>query len=284
MGLIDVITNVDILTTGYDEWTIQTVIVNLATKSFSKWKQMGGRGSRITPKEYQGKPGYLQKDYFNLIDMGGNIPRLGFWEDEVEYSLNHKSKETLDAAPVKMCPEDEADENDQYGCGALMHLTVMKCKSCGYIFPEKEKPKPLEAEFALLENKSFLPEALSFKNIEDMNVEELEAYREAKGYKIGWLLHMIARHETVTFMDYAYFKKYNSPEAWVARMESMYLPKVEPVFKYFYHADSDSVFKKEGELTEMEAANDVVEVSYDEYLALLQQLEIPDNDTLILKY
>lgn len=221
-GFFKVLCNVEVLTTGFDEWTIETVIVNLATKSLPKWLQMGGRGSRITPHQFQGVNGYLQKEHFNLIDMGGNVFSLGFWEQEREFNLTHKRKDTIDAAPVKICPEDKADENQREGCGAILHASAPKCKFCGFIFPKK-KEAPKEAEFIQLENYQFLPPELVGKSWGSMSIEELEKVREAKGYKLGWIVRQILLNKDLNLIDYARFKGYKSPAAWVSRMEKMYI-------------------------------------------------------------
>ncbi|QCW20358.1 helicase [Flavobacterium phage FPSV-S1] len=227
-GMFQVITNVEVLTTGYDEWTIETVIVNLATKSLPKWLQMAGRGSRITPDKFKDKEGYLQKTHFNLIDMGGNVYSLGFWEAEREYSLTHTRKDTLDTAPVKECPEDEKDINGLSGCGALLHLSAVKCK-CGYIFPLKKKEEPKEVEFIQLENYDFLPPELVGKSWGTMTIEELIQVQENKKYKQGWIIKQILLNKDLNLIDYAKIKGYNYPEAWVARMERMYIKQPQQI-------------------------------------------------------
>ena len=228
-GLFSVLNNVGILIAGYDEWTIETIIVNLSTLSLSKWLQMGGRGSRITPKEFQGVAGKLQKSHFNLIDMGGNVFKLGFWEQERDYSLTHVRKDTIDAAPVKECLEDTIDQPTtskppQFGCGAIIHASAPKCKFCGYEFPKK-KSEPKEAEFIQLENYQFLPTELVGRSWGTMSIEELEDVRRIKGYKQGWIIRQILLNKDLDLLEYAKMKGYKSPKAWVTRMEKMYIKK-----------------------------------------------------------
>jgi superfamily II DNA or RNA helicase len=221
-GLFRVLCNVEVLTTGYDEWTIETIIVNLATESLPKWLQMAGRGSRITPKQFKGVSGKLQKEHFNLIDMGGNVFKLGFWEQDREFSLSHKIKDMIEAAPVKSCPEDKKDENEKDGCGAILHASAAKCKICGFIFP-KVISEPKEAEFVQLENKEFLPLELVGKGWGSMSMEELEKVREIKGYKMGWIIKQILLNKDLDLISYGKMKGYKSPHAWADRMEKMYI-------------------------------------------------------------
>ncbi len=70
-----ILTSVSILTTGFDEPTIETIILNRATRSLSLYFQMIGRGSRILPN----------KPTFDVIDMGNNLARFGLWSEEVDW-------------------------------------------------------------------------------------------------------------------------------------------------------------------------------------------------------
>jgi type I site-specific restriction endonuclease len=64
-----ILTSVSILTTGFDEPSVEAIILNRATKSLTLYYQMIGRGSRI----------YKAKDSFNVIDLGNNFHRFGPW-------------------------------------------------------------------------------------------------------------------------------------------------------------------------------------------------------------
>ena len=70
-----ILTSVSILTTGFDEPTIQAVILNRATTSITLSHQMVGRGSRRLP----------QKKTFTIIDMGNNTDRFGDWNAEIDW-------------------------------------------------------------------------------------------------------------------------------------------------------------------------------------------------------
>jgi hypothetical protein len=183
---------------------------------------MAGRGSRITPSQFKGVSGYLQKEHFNLIDMGGNVFSLGFWEQQRKYSLTHKTKDSVDAAPVKFCPEDKTDENDRAGCGAILPAPAPLCKYCGYIFP-KIKKEPKEVEFIQLENSEFLPIELVGKSWGSMSFKELEIVKEKKGYALGWIVRQIIMNKDLNLIDYANLRGFKNPSGWVYRMEKMYI-------------------------------------------------------------
>jgi len=70
-----ILSSVSILTTGFDEPTIETIIINRATKSLTLYFQMIGRGSRILSG----------KDHFSVIDLGNNCARFGHWEAPIDW-------------------------------------------------------------------------------------------------------------------------------------------------------------------------------------------------------
>jgi len=70
-----ILSSVGILTTGFDEPTVQTIILNRATRSLTLYHQMIGRGSRKL----------ANKDIFKLIDLGNNVRRFGLWQDYINW-------------------------------------------------------------------------------------------------------------------------------------------------------------------------------------------------------
>jgi superfamily II DNA or RNA helicase len=212
-GIIQVLCNCEVLTAGFDQWDIETVIINRATKSLSLFLQMAGRGSRPTDYRFIGKEGYLQKTHFNILDMGSNIFTHGFWEDDRSWSLIHKTSKKEGVAPVKECKEIEG------GCGAIVHSSAPKCKYCGHVFPKKEMIFE-EGDFIQLENVSYTPAHLIDKKWSDMNIQELDELREAKKYKLGWVIQQIKSREDLSLSEYAELKGYK--RGWVNKMKKMY--------------------------------------------------------------
>lgn len=70
-----ILTSVGILTTGFDEPTVESIILNRATKSLTLYFQMIGRGSRKLPN----------KEEFTIIDLGNNAARFGLWTDKMDW-------------------------------------------------------------------------------------------------------------------------------------------------------------------------------------------------------
>lgn len=272
-GIFKILCNVDIATTGFDEWTIETVIVNRVTMSLPLWLQMTGRGSRITPEKFQGVPGYLQKTHFNILDMGGNLYRMGFWEQKREWNLTHKKRETAGVAPVKECKEDEPDINNKYGCGAMLHASAPTCKFCGYVFPKPE-PKLLESEFIQVENYQLLPPELIGKSWGVMTIAELESVRVAKKYKAGWIIRQISMNQNLHLIDYAIYKEYKNPVAWVAQTQKIY--NLPPDF-YYYYSEEYGVFKCTMKVLR------ATELTYEEFEKGLAHFGLEDGNHLLFE-
>src|SRR5690606_12410594 len=70
-----ILTSVSILTTGFDEPTVESVILNRATRFLTLYFQMIGRGSRILK----------DKKSFLVLDLGNNVVRFGPWNQPVDW-------------------------------------------------------------------------------------------------------------------------------------------------------------------------------------------------------
>jgi superfamily II DNA or RNA helicase len=96
-----ILSSVSILTTGFDEPTVDTVILNRATKSLTLYHQMIGRGSRILPN----------KSEFKIIDLGNNCRRFGLWESHVNWQDIFKAPNSyLDG----LSSDEEIERNFKY--------------------------------------------------------------------------------------------------------------------------------------------------------------------------
>ena len=79
-----VLSSVSILTTGFDEPSVETIILNRATKSLTLYHQMIGRGSRILK----------HKSAFTVIDLGNNARRFGLWDAHINWHDIFKSPQS----------------------------------------------------------------------------------------------------------------------------------------------------------------------------------------------
>ena len=78
-----ILSSVSILTTGFDEPSVQTVILNRATNSLTLYFQMIGRGSRKLPRKQQ----------FTIIDLGNNTARFGEWNQPLDWKYVFENPE-----------------------------------------------------------------------------------------------------------------------------------------------------------------------------------------------
>jgi superfamily II DNA or RNA helicase len=163
-----ILCNVGILTKGYDDPTVECIIMNRSTMSLSLWLQCTGRGGRVYPL----------KEYFVIIDLGGNAITHGDWSDARNwYDIFHnppKASKREGVAPVKDCPQ----------CDAIIPARATACPYCNYEFPPGEmKIDTMPVDFVLitkkfnvkqlLDDKPHIPEYTILKAIGSGMVKEL---------------------------------------------------------------------------------------------------------------
>ena len=93
-----VLTSVSILTTGFDEPSVEAIILNRATRSLSLYFQMIGRGSRI----------FKDRTTFQVIDLGNNVARFGPWSQPVDWQHIFKYPDLY----LENIVDDESIERD----------------------------------------------------------------------------------------------------------------------------------------------------------------------------
>lgn len=194
-GAFKVLCNVGLFTTGYDEPSIETIILDRATKSLSLFLQMCGRGSR----PYENKPN------FTIIDMGNNIFEHGFWQqNRAEQWAKTFQGSTKKKSDKKQAPNIFYCEN----CGAILAVGVKMCPMCLTIVPPKERAiveATKQAEFVKLEW-SEMPAHLKGRSFKELAPAELEEVRNLRGYKLGWLIRQLGTVERLK--EYADLKGY----------------------------------------------------------------------------
>lgn len=202
-GHFKVLNNCSILTTGYDEPSIEVIIVNRATLSLALWLQMNGRGSR--PYKFIDQVGNvaLQLENFICLDFGMNHNRHGLWSEARTWALEPpKKRKKKDVAPVKACPE----------CDAMLPAPARTCEFCGYIFPIKTDE---ERNGVLVEIKSGLPAGVVGKKISELNTEELIKVQTIKKISSPLTWRIIRSKGEDAVLEYARLKGYRN--GWVKR-------------------------------------------------------------------
>lgn len=114
-GQIRALTNMSVLTTGFDAPGVDLIGMLRPTKSAGLFVQMIGRGTRLA----NGKDNCL------LLDFAGNTARHGP-VDRIKVSSPAGKGEG--DAPIKTCPE----------CATIVYAGVRQCPTCDFEFPPPE--------------------------------------------------------------------------------------------------------------------------------------------------
>jgi superfamily II DNA or RNA helicase len=121
-----VLSSVGILTTGFDEPTVETIILNRATKSLTLYYQMIGRGSRIIPGKHE----------FQVIDLGNNVARFGVGGANIDWQRIFRS-------PLhylnNIMNDDDIQRNFVYVMPDELREKFIKTKEVGFDMEEAYK-------------------------------------------------------------------------------------------------------------------------------------------------
>jgi hypothetical protein len=172
-----VLINAGIATTGFDDPSIETIIVLRATMSTALWLQMLGRGSRIFPG----------KTHFNILDFGDNASRLGHYSENRIWSLWHEKYEGHGLPPIKNCGFESNGKpivSNKTGCRRPILAAYKICPFCGFIYPEKIVK---EIDLSNIVFDDSLRVSVKMKRIKDMTNSEIYEYWKMKGHKSAWL-------------------------------------------------------------------------------------------------
>ncbi|HYD92304.1 MAG TPA: DEAD/DEAH box helicase family protein [Flavobacterium sp.] len=167
-----ILTSVSILTTGFDEPTVEAIILNRATRSLTLYFQMIGRGSRRLPN----------KDSFTVIDLGNNVQRFGLWSDPVDWQYIFKHPEQFlenirSDAEIESYHVYEMPEEVRIKFGKTLDVTFNVEEEFRKTAEEKEKPKVViersirQHAFMCIENAESIPEARKLAKLLDPDIE-----------------------------------------------------------------------------------------------------------------
>lgn len=172
-GALRVLTNVDLLTTGFDCPEISALTFLRRTTSLSLYLQMTGRGLRPAP----GKRDLI------IFDHADNM-RLGFPDDDFAWSLDgdapKEKKDDVEAG--RQCPS----------CFAI-HKPAPACPECGQTYKVKQRTiEEVDGELAEID-KSAIERAREVPLREVLrgvrSAVELRSIARERGYSSGWVFH-----------------------------------------------------------------------------------------------
>lgn len=141
-GEIQALANANVLTTGFDYPNIDLIALIRPTMSPALYVQMVGRGLRL--KDHT--------DHCLVLDFAGNITRHGPITNIREPEKTKGRGEGK--APTKDCPD----------CDEIVHLSCMKCPSCGFEFEKNEKEYSIDNTACIMgETNTKIMEVTSWK-------------------------------------------------------------------------------------------------------------------------
>lgn len=119
-----ILSSVSILTTGFDEPTVESIILNRATKSLTLYYQMIGRGSRILNN----------KSTFDVIDLGNNFLRFGPWGADLDWQRIFKNPDNfLD----NLLDDQEIESHFRYEMPKELRVKFAKTEDVSFNVQEK---------------------------------------------------------------------------------------------------------------------------------------------------
>ena len=128
-----ILTSVGILTTGFDEPTVETIVLNRATKSLTLYFQMIGRGSRVLPN----------KNRFTIIDLGNNMARFGSWNGQIDW---HEIFRVPDFYLQNIVTDVDIEKNFKYQMPANIRAKFAKTDNVEFDVDEEYKESQRKGE------------------------------------------------------------------------------------------------------------------------------------------
>lgn len=171
---LNVLTSCEIISEGTDIPVVSAAILLRPTQSVSLHLQQCGRVLR--PAE--------GKDRAIILDHVKNIERLGFPDDEREWSLDGRPRKKGKAkdeeeVPIRVCPQ----------CYNA-HRPAPTCPHCGFVYEVKErKIEQGEGELVELDREKIQRERKSQQG-KAQTLGDLLAIEKARGYRPGWAHHV----------------------------------------------------------------------------------------------
>ena len=182
-----ILTSVSILTTGFDEPTVQTVILNRATNSLTLYHQMIGRGARSLPK----------KKKFSIIDLGNNTDRFGEWNAPLDWQAVFENPEAYNES-IKSQTSYEmhnmpSEMRSKFPNSPQISFDIQKAHQAA--IEKQQKPRVVirdsirQHAFMCVDNSETTPEALNL-------VKELSAEIDWRVKQYGKCLGKVTKNYT----------------------------------------------------------------------------------------
>ena len=169
-GELKVLLSVDLISEGFDVPNCDCVLLLRPTQSLGLHLQQVGRALRPSDQ------------HAIILDCAGNSTRHGTPDAPRSWSLHGRTKERKGLVadlPVRVCPQ----------CYGVHRPTLRTCPYCQFLHPLDSRI-PEEADIILREmeqKKREMKRAVGRAR----SVEDLERIRVERGYKVGWVEHIL---------------------------------------------------------------------------------------------
>ena len=131
-GETEVVSNVGVLTEGFDLPNIGCIVLARPTRSLGLYRQMVGRGLRTAPG----------KNDVTILDHAGGVHRHGRPDDPIEWTLDTDRRATNKTHEARVTKTGNSDPFVECkNCGHI-RLRGMACEACGW--EPKPPPRPVE--------------------------------------------------------------------------------------------------------------------------------------------
>jgi superfamily II DNA or RNA helicase len=170
-GEVQILTSIDLFGEGFDLPELEAAILLRPTASLGLYMQQVGRALRAAPG----------KTHALILDHAGNVARHGLPDQEREWSLRGRPKRPGKEPPVKTCP----------GCFGTIPAAALTCEHCGHVFKvEAREIDQRQGDLKELDLEAVRRARLA--EVRDAKTrEQLEAIAAARGYKPGWVNHVL---------------------------------------------------------------------------------------------
>lgn len=167
-GALDVVSNVFVLTEGWDCPAADTVVLARAFGSVATYLQAVGRVLRVPPDRPDKRA--------LIVDLGDNVREHGMPEADREFALDGKPIRRKELAPT-LCRM----------CGAVRRPDAPSCWRCAAVFPPPPRPVVRNVALASFDGAALTGAGMSLRK--RAALEQLQAIARERGYKPGWVAH-----------------------------------------------------------------------------------------------
>lgn len=163
-GELEVLSNVHVLTEGFDLPDLRCVVFARGFTSVGSYVQAGGRVLRSAPGKSHGL----------ILDLRGVTHVHGLLDDPRVFTLDGRGMKRLEALdPVRQCKR----------CGAVFASSSRECPRCGAPVPRPETPEECEARLERIRATATLEDKRSY-------LDRVRSVANSKGRAAGWVAHV----------------------------------------------------------------------------------------------